>query len=102
MAKQLKQTPISGADLIEFLNNQSDFSFEIQTLRSLNDRGFLCQHGGTFDDPTTKKPREFDIRATKSSASNSSALQLNAKIFAPIHRSWYRVCLDVTTSHLTR
>jgi hypothetical protein len=34
-------------------------------LRDLVDRGFVCEHGGTYDDPATGKPREFDIRATK-------------------------------------
>lgn len=65
MARQLKPDPITEADLIEFLNDQSDFSFEVQTLRVLIERGFRCEHGGTYDDPATDKPREFDIRAAR-------------------------------------
>lgn len=65
MAKQLKSDLITSADLIDFLNDQSDFSFEIQTLRALIDCGFSCEHGGTYDDSTTNRPREFDIRATR-------------------------------------
>lgn len=64
MAK-FKTDPVSQADLIEFLNDHSDFSFEIQVLHALINRGFTCEHGGTYDDPSTNKPREFDIRATK-------------------------------------
>jgi len=65
MAK-LKQDAITNVDLLEFLNGYSDFSFEIQVLNALITGGFACDHGGTYDDPATKKPRQFDIRATKS------------------------------------
>jgi hypothetical protein len=64
MAK-LKSDPVSQKDLIEFLNDQSDFSFEIQILNMLIGEGFTCEHNGTYDDPATEKPREFDIRATR-------------------------------------
>lgn len=64
MAK-LKSDSITSADLIDFLDNQSDFGFEIKVLRMLTDEGFECEHGGTYQDPVTDKPRQFDIRATK-------------------------------------
>jgi len=64
MAK-LKHAPIVAADLVEFLDSQSDFAFEIRVLNSLIALGFECEHGGTYDDPATNKPREFDIRATR-------------------------------------
>jgi hypothetical protein len=64
MAK-LKADAVTKADLIEFLNDESDFAFEIETLHTLIGHGFSCEHSGTYDDPVTQKPREFDIRATK-------------------------------------
>jgi hypothetical protein len=64
MAK-LKPDAITDADLIEYLNKYSDFAFEVKVLNSLVASGFHCEHGGTYDDPATSKPREFDIRATK-------------------------------------
>jgi hypothetical protein len=64
MAK-LKSDPIGQADLLAYLASQSDFSFELQVLKALRDTGLACEHGGTYDDPTTNKPRQFDIRATK-------------------------------------
>lgn len=64
MAK-LKVDPIGQSDLIEHLNNTSDFAFEVQTLNELITRGFDCDYGGTYDDPVTRKPREFDIRLRK-------------------------------------
>lgn len=65
MAK-LKPDAIGSTDLLEFLNDYSDFSFEIKVLKLLADAGFECEHGGSYKDPVTKKTREFDIRATKS------------------------------------
>ncbi|MCH8046366.1 MAG: hypothetical protein IID44_21875 [Planctomycetes bacterium] len=64
MAK-LKHDPITAADLTDFLDNHSDFAFEIDVLNSLLAQGFECEHGGSYVDPYTKKPREFDLRATK-------------------------------------
>lgn len=64
MAK-LRADPISQADLIEFLDDFSDFGFEVRVLRELIERDFKCQHGGTYVDPATGKPREFDIRAIR-------------------------------------
>lgn len=64
MAK-LKKDPITQADLIEFLESESDFAFELSILRSLQSEGFECEHAGSYDDPYTEKPRQFDIRATK-------------------------------------
>jgi hypothetical protein len=64
MAKY-KTVPITQADLIEFLNDQSDFSFEIKVLQALIESGFSCEHGGTYNDANINIPRQFDIRATK-------------------------------------
>ena len=49
MAK-LKPDPIGQDDLIDYLNNQSDFAFEIQVLKALFEAGFSCEHGGTYTD----------------------------------------------------
>lgn len=64
MAK-LKPDPVGQPELTDFLDNHSDFSFELQVLNTLVGLGFACEHGGSYEDPVTKKPREFDIRATK-------------------------------------
>lgn len=61
MAK-LKSDPIGVADLTKYLENDSDFDFELQVLHSLRDFGVDCEHGGHYEDPVTKKSREFDIR----------------------------------------
>jgi len=64
MAK-LKPDPIAKSDVIDFLDNHSDFSFEIKVLNALIRKEFSCEHGGSYTDPTTKKTRQFDIRATQ-------------------------------------
>lgn len=60
---KLKSDPITHSDLIEYLDNHSDFSFEIETLKALITPGFSCEHGGTYEDPAMQIPREYDIRA---------------------------------------
>jgi hypothetical protein len=60
---KLKADEIGSKDILEFLRDESDFSFEMQVLHKMDEMGFDCQHGGTYTDPITNKRREFDIRA---------------------------------------
>ena len=64
MAK-LNVDPITKSDIAEYLDKSSDFSFEIKVLQKLTSLGFSCEHAGTYEDPITKKTREFDIRARR-------------------------------------
>ncbi|HUU94997.1 MAG TPA: hypothetical protein VM487_04600 [Phycisphaerae bacterium] len=64
MAK-LKPGPIDERDLVAYLNSHSDFAFEISVLNRLTSQGFTCEHSATYEDPITKKPRQFDLRAKK-------------------------------------
>jgi hypothetical protein len=52
---------IGEADLLEYIENESDFAFEIRVVKELMQYGDLS-HGGTYIDPNTQKPRQFDIR----------------------------------------
>lgn len=63
MAK-LHEDEITLEDIVNFLENESDFSFEMKVLHKLGELGFSCEHGGIYKDPITQKRREFDIRAT--------------------------------------
>jgi hypothetical protein len=60
---ELKPDAITAKDLLEYLSDASDFEFELRTLKLLRSLGLACEHGGLYDDPVTKKPRQFDIRA---------------------------------------
>lgn len=64
MVKLLDQR-IEKDDIEEYLNSYSDFSFEVKVLKNFISLGFDCEHSGTYEDPITKKTREFDIRAWK-------------------------------------
>ena len=61
---QLRQNPITNANIDDFIQESDDFAFEMRVLQELN---LLSQcdteHGGTYQDPVTDKPRQFDIRA---------------------------------------
>jgi len=65
MAK-LRTNPITREDILEYLDKNSDFDFEIKTLNLLEKTGHKCRHSGTYTDPITTKIREFDIRAEAS------------------------------------
>ncbi len=78
MAK-LIDVKISEAELIEYLNTSSDFAFELRCLEHLSKLGFDCQHGGSYTDPVTKKPRQFDIRAQKSQESRCVRCAIECK-----------------------
>jgi len=65
MAKpKLKKDKITAQDLLDYLDTQSDFDFELRVLKMLRENGLDCEHGGHYEDPVTKRSREFDIRAT--------------------------------------
>lgn len=63
MAK-LRTDPIAAVDIREFVEEHSDFAFELSVYNQLTKLGFTCDHGGTYTDPLTEKIRQFDIRAT--------------------------------------
>jgi len=78
MAK-LKTDPIQKSDLKEYLDSYSDFSFELSILKMLRENGVECEHGGQYEDPVTKKSREFDIRATKTISKFNIRLAIECK-----------------------
>lgn len=60
---KLKDIQITAREIAEFADNSSDFGFELKVLSQLSALGIECEHGGTYEDPVTQKPRQFDIRA---------------------------------------
>jgi hypothetical protein len=62
MAK-LRDAPIEQADLLEYLKTQDDFALELYVYSLARSLRFSTSHGGTYDDPVTKKPRQYDVRA---------------------------------------
>jgi hypothetical protein len=78
MAK-LKSTPIAEKDLKEFLASESDFAFEMTVLSLLRKIGFNSLHSGTYQDPVTKKIRQFDLRAGKNEGNFLLTLAVECK-----------------------
>jgi hypothetical protein len=79
MTKQLGNDAVGKDDLTEYLDKYSDFAFELTVLRMLDEHGFTCEHGGSYDDPVTQITREFDLRATKKIGSFRIRLAVECK-----------------------
>lgn len=61
--KNLTTDPITSADLKLYLATRDDFALELEVYRVAMARGFTASHGGTYMDPATGKPRQYDVRA---------------------------------------
>jgi len=72
-------SPISDKDLKEFVENDSDFSFEMKVLAELRGLEFECSHSGTYQDPVSDKIRQFDIRARKHQGNCTLRLGIECK-----------------------
>jgi len=86
MAK-ISTIPIDQSALEAYLDTDSDFGFEIQVLKLLRELGADCTHGSTYEDPKTKKYREFDIRAHLHSERSNVRLAVeckNIKNYSPL------------------
>jgi hypothetical protein len=65
MAK-IRDEAISAEDLAEYLATQGDdFDLELYVYREAKACGLTATHGGTYEDPVTKKTRQYDVRAYK-------------------------------------
>lgn len=59
---KLLDTPITAADLEAYLREHDDFALERDILRVALELGLVVEHGGTYTDAATGKPRQFDLR----------------------------------------
>jgi len=59
----MAEHPLTLADINDYLKTVDDFEFELEVLRMCRAASFEVAHSGTYEDPTTNKPRQFDIRA---------------------------------------
>ena len=53
--------PITQADLSQFVQEESSFAFEMKVRELFAAKRFRYRHGGTYDDPHTGLPRQFDV-----------------------------------------
>lgn len=57
--------PPSSEDIAKYAESSTDFAFEMRILKLLRELDFKCEHAGHYNDPSTGKMRQFDIRAKK-------------------------------------
>ena len=55
--------PISLTDLSDFLKEDSSFAFEMRVREIFSSKDLRFEHGGTYPDPHTGVPRQFDLQA---------------------------------------
>lgn len=59
------ESPITAKDISEYLRSaRDDFAHELRVLNVCKEIGFEIRHGGAYEDPATKKTRQFDIRTS--------------------------------------
>lgn len=61
---RLSDQPIEPRDLREYLEGQDDFDLELFAYRTAKECGLRVSYGGSYEDPVTRKPRQYDVRAT--------------------------------------
>jgi hypothetical protein len=57
--------PMKAEDLRAYIDSQDDFAFEREVYHKAHGLGLQPDHAGLYEDPVTNKPRQFDIRASK-------------------------------------
>ena len=60
---KLSPNEITANDIADYLTSEDDFAFEVSMFKACIDAGLRAEHGGTYQDPVTKRDRQFDIRA---------------------------------------
>ena len=76
---KLRNSDITTDDVKEYLNSHDDFGLELDVYRKATQLGLITSHGGTYEDPITKKPRQFDIRAAGESGNRRIELAIECK-----------------------
>jgi len=80
---RLQDQPITKADIEEYIRSADDFALELFVYREALAKGLEASHGGTYEDPITKKIRQFDVRARARVADCEIALALECKNLRP-------------------
>jgi hypothetical protein len=78
MAK-FRDQPITSTAIREYLDSQDDFALEMRICSLVSSLGYESSHGGTYEDPVTKKPRQYDVRAYHQSDDKRVDLAIECK-----------------------
>src|SRR5689334_16242749 len=80
---RLRESPILTSDLEEYLQARDDFALEMHVYKLARDLRFSVSHGGTYNDPVTRKARQYDIRAIAQNGEHCVALAIECKSLKP-------------------
>jgi hypothetical protein len=76
---KLLDNPIGVADLQEYLRGHDDFALELELFQHALQLGIAAEHGGTYVDPVTGKPRQFDLRLQVKAGEHQFLLAVECK-----------------------
>ena len=82
MAK-VRDDAITTSDVEEYLATQDDFALELFVYNQARSCGLNATHGGTYEDPVTKKPRQYDIRVWSENNYRRIDLAIECKSLRP-------------------
>lgn len=76
---KLKDAEISQQDIADYLRTKDDFGFETAVFHDCVSEGLIAEHGGTYQDPVTRKDRQFDIRGYTTNKNRVVRLAIECK-----------------------
>ena len=78
-------TPLTEADLLAYVEEESDFQFEMQVVQACSTLFSETEHGGYYLEANTGKKRQFDIRVRHFGNDASLCLAIECKNLHPSH-----------------
>jgi hypothetical protein len=83
---RLDTTPITQQDIESYLTKtEDDFLLEWEVYQSCKVKGLTSLHGGTYEDPVTKKTRQFDVRAWRTRDNRKLQMAIECKCLKPFY-----------------
>ncbi len=75
--------PISAADIQQIASKEDDFGHEMRVGSVIRSTLPKCSHAGTYTDPVSRKPRQFDYRCSIRDQANQVMLAVECKNLNP-------------------
>jgi hypothetical protein len=76
---KLLDEPITATDLEEYVREQDSFDLELFVYRTAKALGLQASHGGSYEDPSTQKVRQYDVRVAAEHAACRIDLAIECK-----------------------
>ncbi|MGM9489738.1 hypothetical protein [Ideonella sp. YS5] len=82
MAK-LRDDAITASDVADYLATRDDFALELFVYSQARALGLQATHGGAYEDPVSKKTRQYDVRASLLKSNRRIDLAIECKSLRP-------------------